>query len=113
MLPSRLSSLDKQSRRDVGEILQNLSGIHPRAEHDHPVEGHKGQGSHQLALSPSTVTNLTRLLLQRSLISETEHGVSRGGRKPVLLQFNHRGGVLLGAEIAYEKLSEMADKRRK
>lgn len=49
-------------------------------------------------LSPATVTNITRELLQMGLIKESREGESRGGRKPVLLELNPVGAYFIGLE---------------
>lgn len=49
-------------------------------------------------LSPATVTNITRELLQMGLIRESREGESRGGRKPVLLELNPVGAYFMGLE---------------
>ena len=49
-------------------------------------------------LSPATVTNITRDLLQMGLIRESREGESRGGRKPVLLELNPCWAYFIGLE---------------
>ncbi|MFP4017275.1 MAG: winged helix-turn-helix domain-containing protein, partial [Halanaerobiales bacterium] len=39
-------------------------------------------------LSPATVSNISKEMLEMELIKETTRGESRGGRKPVLLEIN-------------------------
>ena len=56
------------------------------------IRTHKAISRAQIAaltgLTPATVTNLTSKLLDCKLISETELGISSGGRKPVMLEIN-------------------------
>ncbi len=56
------------------------------------IRTHKAISRAQIAaltgLTPATVTNLTSKLLDCKLISETELGLSSGGRKPVMLEIN-------------------------
>jgi len=55
-------------------------------------------------LSPATVTNITRALLQMGLIRESREGESRGGRKPVLLELNPAGAYFIGLEWGIAEL---------
>ncbi len=49
-------------------------------------------------LSPAAVSNNVKELMEMGLIKETEHGESRGGRKPVLLEINPEGAYFIGLE---------------
>lgn len=49
-------------------------------------------------LSPATVSNIVKELLEMELVRETSRGESRGGRKPVLLELNPSGAYLIGLE---------------
>lgn len=49
-------------------------------------------------LSPAAVSNNVKELLEMGLLKETEHGESRGGRKPVLLEINSEGAYFIGLE---------------
>lgn len=49
-------------------------------------------------LSPAAVSNNVKELLEMGLLKETEHGESRGGRKPVLLEMNPEGAYFIGLE---------------
>ncbi|MFN2453121.1 MAG: ROK family transcriptional regulator [Pyrinomonadaceae bacterium] len=50
-------------------------------------------------LSPPTVSALVHNLLKAGLVTEQGEGISNGGRKPQLVSFNARCGVILGANI--------------
>lgn len=50
-------------------------------------------------LSPPTVSTLVNGLLRAGLLEEQGEGVSSGGRKPLLVSFNARCGVVIGANI--------------
>lgn len=53
-----------------------------------------------LDLNPATVTRITRALLEEGLITEIGEGTSQSaGRKPVLLEFNHRAQLLAGVVV--------------
>lgn len=49
-------------------------------------------------LSPATVTNIVKELLEVNLVQETTRGKSRGGRKPILLQIKPSGAFAVGLE---------------
>jgi N-acetylglucosamine repressor len=53
-------------------------------------------------LSPATVTGLTAELIEGGLIFEKQEGVSRGGRKPILLALNAAGAYVVGIKLAEE-----------
>src|SRR5712692_1602157 len=50
-------------------------------------------------LSPSTVTGITRALIQRGIVRETGPGASRGGRRSVLLELQPSAGHVLGLKL--------------
>ncbi len=50
-------------------------------------------------LSRSTVSEIVSLLLPTALIAEVGTGPSRGGRRPIVLQFQDEACVILGVEI--------------
>ena len=62
-------------------------------------------------LTAATVTNITSELLKYNLIEETEFGTSSGGRKPMLLEFNHSyynvGGVVISKEEIMVSLTDL------
>ncbi len=53
-------------------------------------------------LSPATVTGITAELISNSLVFEKEAGGSRGGRPPILLAFNPKGGYVIGIKLTDE-----------
>lgn len=55
-------------------------------------------------LTAATVTNITSELLKYNLIEETEFGTSSGGRKPILLEFNHSYYNVVGVVISKEEI---------
>jgi predicted NBD/HSP70 family sugar kinase len=50
-------------------------------------------------LSPATVTGITAELIQDGLVFEKEPGDSSGGRRPILLAINPRGGFVVGIKL--------------
>mgnify|MGYP006282771581 FL=1 len=49
-------------------------------------------------LSPATVSNIVKDLINMDLVKETKRGESRGGRKPILLELNPNGALVIGLE---------------
>jgi predicted NBD/HSP70 family sugar kinase len=56
-------------------------------------------------LSPATITGITAELLQSGLIYEKEIGDSSGGRRPIRLALNPRGGFVIGVKLTEDHLS--------
>lgn len=50
-------------------------------------------------LSPATVTGITAELIEDGLVFEKEPGDSSGGRRPILLAINPRGGFVVGIKL--------------
>lgn len=50
-------------------------------------------------LSPATVTGITAELLEENLVQELSAGVSSGGRPPILLAINPKGGYVIGIKL--------------
>lgn len=55
-------------------------------------------------LTPPTVTNLVNELLEANLVKESEMGVSKGGRKPILLSINSTGFYVIGVDVGVQNL---------
>ena len=52
------------------------------------------------AISAATVTAIVAELIRDGLVIETEAGNSSGGRRPILLALNPRGGFVIGIKLA-------------
>ena len=50
-------------------------------------------------LSPATVTGITSELIETDLVFEKAPGDSRGGRPPILLAINPKGGYVIGIKL--------------
>lgn len=50
-------------------------------------------------LSPATVTSITARLIAQNLVLEKSAGSSNGGRPPILLAINPRGGYVIGIKL--------------
>jgi len=55
--------------------------------------------AHLSGLSPATVTAITGDLIDEDLVFEKETGDSSGGRRPILLALNPRGGFVIGVKL--------------
>ena len=55
--------------------------------------------AHRIGLSPATVTSITGLLIKEDLVFEKDTGDSSGGRPPILLALNPRGGFVIGIKL--------------
>lgn len=56
-------------------------------------------------LSPSTISAITAELIEAQLVRETGAGLSRGGRRPVLLEFNRDAALVVGVEMGVTHLT--------
>lgn len=56
-------------------------------------------------LTAATVTNITAQLIGYNLIKETKFGKSNGGRKPILLEFNHSFYNAVGVVISKHEIT--------
>lgn len=55
--------------------------------------------AHLTGLSPATVTTITGQLIREGLILEKATGDSTGGRPPIMLALNPRGGFVIGIKL--------------
>ncbi len=56
----------------------------------------RNEVAHRTGLSAATVTGITAELITEGLVFEKAPGDSRGGRRPILLALNPRGGYVVG-----------------
>lgn len=56
------------------------------------------------SLTPATVSNLVGELVEQGLVREAGEGVSSGGRKPILLALDPKGGYVAGIHIGVRML---------
>ncbi len=59
----------------------------------------RAQVARLTGLSPATVTGITSELIEEGLVFEKQPGDSRGGRPPILLAINPRGGFVIGIKL--------------
>lgn len=65
----------------------------------------RAQVSERTGLNKATVSNLVQELLDNHLVQEIGPGESSGGRKPLMLLFNHSSGYAIGLELGVTQLS--------
>lgn len=56
-------------------------------------------------LSAATITTISAQLIQDGLVFEKETGDSSGGRRPILLALNPRGGFVIGLKLADDHIT--------
>jgi glucokinase-like ROK family protein len=56
-------------------------------------------------LSAATITGITTDLIEDGLVFEKEQGDSSGGRRPILLALNPRGGFVVGLKLTEENVT--------
>ena len=56
-------------------------------------------------LSAATITAIANELIDSNLIFEKEEGSSSGGRRPILLALNPRGGFVIGTKLTEDYIS--------
>lgn len=59
----------------------------------------RAEAARLTGLSPATVTGITSDLIEDGLVYEKSVGDSRGGRPPILLELNPRGGFAIGIKV--------------
>jgi predicted NBD/HSP70 family sugar kinase len=59
----------------------------------------RAQVARVTGLSPATVTGITSELIEAGLVFEKAPGDSRGGRPPILLAINPKGGYVIGIKL--------------
>jgi predicted NBD/HSP70 family sugar kinase len=88
--------------RDLMRAI-NRSIILNMIKTDGPIA--RAEVARRTRLSPATVTGITADLLDEDLIYEKETGGSSGGRRPILLALNPRGGFVIGVKLTEDHLS--------
>lgn len=64
----------------------------------------RAQISKKTGLNKATVSTMVSELMEESFVYEIGTGQSSGGRKPVLLEFNHRAGFSIGIDLGVNYL---------
>jgi predicted NBD/HSP70 family sugar kinase len=75
----------------------NKSIILEKIKHKHPIS--RAKISEITGLNKGTVSSLVKELIEEEFVHEIGHGKSSGGRRPMLLLYNHRGGFAIGVDL--------------
>ncbi len=62
-----------------------------------------------LRLSPPTITRIVKPLIEAGLVIEGAQGDSKKGRRPILLELNHRASLIIGVYIQQNMVGALAD----
>ncbi len=89
-LPSPLGNRDLIRAINRSIILNNIKTYGP-------ID--RAQVARATGLSPATVTGITSELIESGLVFEKAPGDSRGGRPPILLAINPKGGYVIGIKL--------------
>jgi predicted NBD/HSP70 family sugar kinase len=81
----------------------NRSAILNTVKTDGPIS--RTEIARQTGLSAATVSGITANLIASELVFEKEEGDSRGGRRPILLALNPRGGYVIGVKLTEENIT--------
>ncbi|RAK07849.1 putative NBD/HSP70 family sugar kinase [Halanaerobium saccharolyticum] len=85
-------NMKKQNQKNILTLIKNEKGIS------------RAQIADQLEVSRATVTNIVRELIKLKLVRESKMGMSRGGRRPMLLKLNSEGAYVIGIEWGIEAI---------
>lgn len=85
-----------RGNRDLMRAM-NRSIILNKIKHSGPIG--RADVARQTGLSASTVTGITSELIAEELVFEKQPGDSSGGRPPILLDINPRGGYVVGIKL--------------
>ncbi|WP_134704522.1 ROK family transcriptional regulator [Ammoniphilus sp. YIM 78166] len=81
----------------------NKSIVLETVRHHSPIS--RSQVSEITGLNKGTVSSLVNELIESNLVLEIGEGKSSGGRKPLLLLFNHLAGYAIGVDIRMDCIS--------
>ena len=94
---SRNAEIDERSKISLKDSILRLIW------REHQIS--RAEISRRLNLSRSTVTEIIKDLLLTGLVAEVGIGVSSGGRKPIVLEFQDNAKVILGIDIGASHVS--------
>ncbi|MBC8192210.1 MAG: ROK family transcriptional regulator [Candidatus Marinimicrobia bacterium] len=89
--------VDRWEARPLADSVLHL------IRHEHQIS--RAEIARQIGLSRSTVTEVIRDLLLTGYVKEVGSGVSSGGRKPIVLEFQNDHKVILGIDIGATHVS--------
>ena len=88
------SGVAKHAAPRVGPLAQSVLRLIWR---EHRIS--RAEIARRLSLSRSTVTEIVDELLPTALVAEVGVGPSRGGRPPIVLEFDYDAGCILGVDM--------------
>lgn len=65
----------------------------------------RAQIAKETKLTPPTVSNIVKELLEENIVMEKEVGESMGGRKPIMLHINHKAFSIIGVDAGPKKIN--------
>jgi predicted NBD/HSP70 family sugar kinase len=85
----------------------NESAVLELIRRDGPIT--RSDVSRRLHLSLPTITRIVTDLIEENLVREFSAADSRGGRRPALLEFNHRANLVIGVYVGQKMIGALAD----
>jgi predicted NBD/HSP70 family sugar kinase len=85
----------------------NESAVLELIRRDGPIT--RSDVSRRLHLSLPTITRIVTDLIEENLVRELPAADSRGGRRPALLEFNHRANLVIGVYVGKQTIGALAD----
>jgi predicted NBD/HSP70 family sugar kinase len=85
----------------------NESAVLELIRRDGPVT--RSDVARRLHLSLPTITRIVTDLIEGNLVRELPATDSRGGRRPALLEFNHRANLVIGVYVGKRTIGALAD----
>ena len=88
MQAKNLQSIKQSNRATVLDFIRNYAPISRR------------QISRDLEISPTTASAAVADLIELGLVREIGHGTSTGGRRPISLEINPKGGTVISVDVS-------------
>jgi glucokinase-like ROK family protein len=85
----------------------NESAVLDLIRQDGPIT--RSDLSRRLHLSLPTITRIVTELIDENLVREVSAADSRGGRRPTLLELNHRANLVIGVYVGQRMIGALAD----
>ena len=86
----KLTNSDSMKRNNMKYVLETI-------RKEEPIS--RKSISEKVGLTTSSITNIVGQLIEDSYLIETGVGESIGGRKPIMLEINPKGGYAIGVEM--------------
>lgn len=86
----KLTNSDSMKKNNLKYVLETI-------RKEEPIS--RKSISEKIGLTTSSITNIVGKLIEDSYLIETGVGESIGGRKPIMLEYNPKGGYAIGVEM--------------